>query len=55
MRQNQSLFVCKSAEAFFAELLKDDAETAGQVDHLQENWANLCLLFQLKMVQWLVF
>ncbi|RKG50647.1 general secretion pathway protein GspK [Acinetobacter cumulans] len=39
MRQNQSLLYAKSAEAFFAELLKDDAENAGQVDHLQENWA----------------
>jgi general secretion pathway protein K len=39
MRQNQSLMYAKSAEAFFAELLKDDAENAGQVDHLQENWA----------------
>lgn len=39
MRQNQSLMYAKSAEAFFSELLKDDAENAGQIDHLQENWA----------------
>lgn len=39
MRQNQSLLYAKSAETFFAALLKDDAENAGGVDHLQENWA----------------
>lgn len=39
MRQNQSLLYAKSAEAFFSELLVDDAENAGEVDHLQENWA----------------
>ena len=39
MRQNQALLYAKSAEVFFAELLQDDAENAGQVDHLQENWA----------------
>ena len=39
MRQNQSLLYAKSAEVFFAELLKDDAENAGDVDFLQENWA----------------
>ncbi|TCH64689.1 type II secretion system minor pseudopilin GspK [Acinetobacter sp. ANC 4862] len=39
MRQNQSLLYAKSAEAFFSELLVDDAENAGDVDHLQENWA----------------
>lgn len=39
MRQNQSMLYAKSAEAFFAELLVNDAENAGQVDHLQENWA----------------
>lgn len=39
MRQNQSLLYAKSAEVFFAELLKDDAENAGSVDSLQENWA----------------
>lgn len=39
MRQNQSLLYTKSAEAFFSELLVDDAENAGDVDHLQENWA----------------
>lgn len=39
MRQNQSLLYAKSAEAFFSELLVDDAENAAEVDHLQENWA----------------
>ena len=39
MRQNQSLLYAKSAEAFFSELLVDDANNAGAVDHLQENWA----------------
>ncbi|WP_407304168.1 type II secretion system minor pseudopilin GspK [Acinetobacter sp.] len=39
MRQNQSLLYAKSAEAFFSELLVDDAENAGDIDHLQENWA----------------
>lgn len=39
MRQNQSLLYAKSAEAFFSELLVDDAENAGDIDYLQENWA----------------
>ena len=39
MRQNQSLWYAKSAETFFAEILKEDAENAGDVDYLQENWA----------------
>jgi general secretion pathway protein K len=39
MRQNQSLLYAKSAEAFFSELLVDDAKNAGDIDHLQENWA----------------
>jgi len=39
MRQNQSLLYAKSAEAFFSELLVDDANNVGAVDHLQENWA----------------
>lgn len=39
MRQNQSLLYAKSAEIFFAALLKDDAENAGNIDHLQESWA----------------
>ncbi len=39
MRQNQSLLYAKSAEAFFSEMLVNDAENAGDVDHLQENWA----------------
>ncbi len=39
IRQNQSLLYAKSAEAFFSELLVDDAENAAEVDHLQENWA----------------
>ncbi len=29
----------KVPEAFFSELLVDDAENAGEVDHFQENWA----------------
>ena len=39
MRQNQALLYAKSAEAFFSELLVDDAENAADVDHLQETWA----------------
>lgn len=39
MRQNQALLYSKSAEAFFAELLVDDAKNAADVDHLQEIWA----------------
>lgn len=39
IRQNQSLLYAKSAEAFLLELLKDDLKNAGEVDHLQENWA----------------
>lgn len=39
MRQNQALLYAKSAEAFFAELLVDDAQNAADVDHLQETWA----------------
>ena len=39
MRQKQSLLYAKSAEAFFSELLVDDADNAGAVDSLQENWA----------------
>ncbi|TCB33038.1 general secretion pathway protein GspK [Acinetobacter sp. ANC 4910] len=39
MRQNQSLWYAKSAETFFSELLIEDAENAGDVDFLQENWA----------------
>lgn len=39
MRQNQSLMYAKSAEAFFSELLVNDAENAAEVDHLQETWA----------------
>lgn len=39
MRQNQSLLYAKSAETFFIELLQDDAQSAGNVDHRQENWA----------------
>lgn len=39
MRQNQSLWYAKSAETFFSELLIEDAENAGDVDYLQENWA----------------
>lgn len=39
MRQNQSLLYAKSAETFFIELLQDDGDSAGNIDHLQENWA----------------
>lgn len=39
MRQNQSLLYAKSAEAFFSELLIQDANNAGSVDHLKETWA----------------
>ncbi len=39
MRQNQALLYSKSAEAFFSELLVDDAKNAADVDHLQETWA----------------
>lgn len=39
MRQNQSLLYAKSAEAFFSELLIQDSENAGNLDHLQESWA----------------
>ncbi|HEX5381076.1 MAG TPA: type II secretion system minor pseudopilin GspK [Acinetobacter sp.] len=39
MRQNQSLWYAKSVETFFSELLIEDAENAGDVDFLQENWA----------------
>lgn len=39
MRQNQSLWYAKSAETFFSELLVEDAENAGDVDYLLENWA----------------
>ncbi len=38
MRQNQALLYAKSAEAFFSELLVDDAQNAAEVDHLQETW-----------------
>jgi general secretion pathway protein K len=39
IQQNQALLYAKSAEAFFSELLIDDAKNAGQLDHLQETWA----------------
>lgn len=39
MRQNQSLLYAKSAEAFFSELLIQDSDNGGAIDHLQENWA----------------
>ena len=39
MRQDQSLLYAKSAEAFFSELLIQDSENGGNIDHLQENWA----------------
>lgn len=39
VRKNQALLYAKSAEAFFIELLKDDANNAENVDHLHEVWA----------------
>ncbi|RKG35773.1 general secretion pathway protein GspK [Acinetobacter guerrae] len=39
MRQNQSLLYAKSAEAFFSELLVQDAQDSAQVDHMGETWA----------------
>ena len=39
MRQDQSLLYAKSAEAFFSELLIQDSDNGGNIDHLQENWA----------------
>lgn len=39
MRQNQALYYAKSAEAFFSELLAQDAESDSKADYLQETWA----------------
>ncbi|WP_130802690.1 type II secretion system minor pseudopilin GspK [Acinetobacter ihumii] len=39
IRQNQSLLYAKSAEAFFSELLVQDAQGSAQVDHMGETWA----------------
>lgn len=39
MRQNQALNYAKSAEAFFSELLIQDAQNSANSDHLQEMWA----------------
>ena len=39
IRQDQSLLFAKSAEAFFSELLVQDAQDSAQVDHLGETWA----------------
>ncbi|OTG82996.1 type II secretion system minor pseudopilin GspK [Acinetobacter sp. ANC 4648] len=39
MRQNQSLYYAKSAEAFFSELLVQDSEGGANIDYLQETWA----------------
>lgn len=39
MRQNQSLLYAQSVEAFFSELLVQDAKTKASVDHLGESWA----------------
>ena len=38
-RQNQALHYAKSTEAFLSELLKQDSETGGSADYLQETWA----------------
>ena len=35
MRQSQSLYYAKSAEAFFSELLGQDAESDSKADYLQ--------------------
>lgn len=39
MRQNQSLYYAKSAEAFFSELLIQDNQSSSDADYLQETWA----------------
>jgi general secretion pathway protein K len=39
MRQNQGLLYAKSAEAFYQELLAEDAESSSKSDNLQETWA----------------
>lgn len=39
MHQNQALYYAKSAEAFFSEILVQDAESNAKNDHLQETWA----------------
>ena len=39
LRQNQALWYAKSAEGFAIELLNNDREQAGNIDHLQESWA----------------
>lgn len=39
MRQNQSLYYAKSAEAFFSELLIQDSQSSSDADYLQETWA----------------
>ena len=39
MRQSQSLYYAKSAEAFFSELLVQDAESDSKADYLHETWA----------------
>ncbi|QIO08627.1 type II secretion system minor pseudopilin GspK [Acinetobacter lanii] len=39
MRQNQALYYAKSAEAFFEEILAEDAESSASADYLQETWA----------------
>lgn len=39
IRQNQALYYAKSAEAFFSELLVQDAKSNSKSDNLQETWA----------------
>ena len=39
MRQNQALMYAKSAEAFFEEILLEDAASNSSADYLQETWA----------------
>ena len=48
MRQDQSLLYAKSAEAFFSELLIQDSDNGGNIDHLQENWAKPMPAFPLE-------
>ena len=47
-RQNQALLYAKSAEFFLKQLLIDDAKNAGNVDHLNENWAKPMPIFPIE-------
>ncbi|VTX75771.1 type II secretion system minor pseudopilin GspK [Acinetobacter ursingii] len=48
IRQDQSLLYAKSAEAFFSELLVQDAQDSAQVDHLGETWAKAMPAFPVE-------